>query len=150
MFISAPDSHSLGPNLSKVSLVTHSTLCSKVLKLQTSYNSTIGIELIWALDPNQNRAQSSPHSTVTLKFNFKQSDSPSLIGVFLQISHKTMAWILKQSCSPMIGLQLWCGHLTWILTILKATQPQSWAYNPDFRLSIGIKIKVLFANESKT
>jgi hypothetical protein len=46
MFISVPDSHSLGPNFSKVSLVTHSTLCSKVSELQTSYNSTIGIELI--------------------------------------------------------------------------------------------------------
>jgi hypothetical protein len=46
MFISVPDSHSLGPNFSKVSLVTHSTLCSKVSELQTSYNSTIEIELI--------------------------------------------------------------------------------------------------------
>jgi len=136
MFISAPDSHSLGPILSKVSLVTHSTLCSKVSKLQTSYNSTIGIELIWALDPNQNRAQSSPHSTVTLKFNFKQSDSPSLIGVFLQISHKTMAWILKQSCSPMIGLQTCCGHFGQIPYILKDTGLQSWTNTLNLRLGI--------------
>jgi hypothetical protein len=35
-----------------------------------------------SLDLNQTRAQSSPHNTVTLKFNFKQSDGPSLIGFF--------------------------------------------------------------------
>jgi hypothetical protein len=45
-----PDSQCLGLICSQIPIVTYSMLCSKVRELQTSNNSTIGIELIWALD----------------------------------------------------------------------------------------------------
>jgi hypothetical protein len=135
---------------SQFHVTTGPSLCIKIVVLHTSYNFATWCCHKKSLNSIQNRAQSSSHNTVILKFKPQTVWQPIFDWVFLQISHKTMAWILKQSCSPKIDLQLWCGHLSWILTILKATQPQSWAYNPVFRLSIGIKIKVLFANESKT
>jgi hypothetical protein len=120
--------------------------CIKVVVPPTSYkfcygnHSQIctGSQLNWLSNLEQSHCQLKVQTISVWHSNFN--------WVFLPTSHKIMAWILKQSCSPMLGLQLWCGHLTWILIILKATQPQNWAYNPDFRLSIGIKIKVLFAN----
>jgi hypothetical protein len=46
----APDSQDLGQVFSKCFMATHPKLCIKVVVLHTSYNSTIEIELIWALD----------------------------------------------------------------------------------------------------
>jgi hypothetical protein len=90
----------LGPNFSKVSLVTHSTLCSKVAELQTSYNSTIGIKLSWALDHAQNRAWSWCQSTISLKIQTLTSWQPDFKHDYLQIFLNNYAHTLKQSCSP--------------------------------------------------
>jgi len=139
MFISAPDSHSLGPNLSKVSLVTHSTLCSKVLKLQTSYNSTIGMKLIWALDQGLIHTQSRPCYTEKLSFRMNPAWQSNLGWDFLQFFLNNNAHTFKQSCSPMFGLQLWCGDLGQKPYALKVTKPQSGANSLIFRLSIELK-----------
>jgi hypothetical protein len=116
--------------------------CSATYQLQVCYGNhsqiCTGSQLNWLSNLEQSHCQLKVQTISVWQSNFN--------WVFLPTSHKIMAWILKQSCSPMLGPQLWCGHLTRILIILKATQPQSWAYNPDFRLSLGIKIKVLFAN----
>jgi hypothetical protein len=88
--------------------------------------------------------------TVSLKIQTITACQLNFRPDYLQYFLNNCAYTFKQSCSPIIRLQFWCGDLIWILTLLKATQPQSWAYNPDFRLNIGIKVGVLFANESKT
>jgi hypothetical protein len=43
------------------------------------------------------------------------------------------AYTLKQSCSPLLGLQVWCGDLGQILTDLKVNKLQSWAHNTKFQ-----------------
>jgi hypothetical protein len=67
---------------------------------------------------------------------------------FLQFLLNNYSYTLKQSCSPFIELQSWCGALRWILTDLNVIKLQGWAYNTDFRLSINPN-GVLFANGSK-
>ena len=109
-----------------------------------------------SLDPLQNRAQSSCHNTVNLYFRLQAAWQSIFDWVFLQISHRIMAWILKQSCSPIIGLQTCCGHFGQIPYILKDTGLQSWAQYTEIRLSqkssnvtllqISPKLMVSFAN----
>jgi hypothetical protein len=124
--IQSPDSHSLEPNFSKVSLVTHSTLCSKVSELQTSYNSTIGIGLIWALDQGLIQPQRWLCYTENLNFRVKPAWQSNFRLYYLQYFLNNNAHILKQSCSPMLGLQVWCGDLGQNLFCLKVTRSQRW------------------------
>jgi hypothetical protein len=85
-----PDRASLASFFSRFQVTTGPSLCTKDVVLHISYNSTIGLDHIWALDPSQNQAQSSPHSTAILKFSFKQSDSPTLGLVFSKFLITTM------------------------------------------------------------
>jgi len=64
----APDSQDLGQVFSKCFMATHPKLCIKVVVLHTSYNSTIEIELIWALDQGLIHTQSRPCYTEKLSF----------------------------------------------------------------------------------
>jgi hypothetical protein len=43
------------------------------------------------------------------------------------------AYTLKQSCSPLLGLQVWCGDLGQEPYNLEVTKLQSWADNTDFQ-----------------
>jgi hypothetical protein len=67
-FFSMPDSHSLGPILSPFLMASHPKICSKAVELQTSYISTIGTELSWALDHAWIPVQSHCSCTVSLSF----------------------------------------------------------------------------------
>jgi hypothetical protein len=126
--------------------------CSLIINLQTYYRIPGSKPNVLKVMACLNRS----HITVTtsdFRFSFSfliQAWQSNFRQGYLWIFLNKWAYYLKQSCSSIIRLQFCCGDLIWILTILKATHPQSWAYNPDFRLSIGIKIGVLFANESKT
>jgi hypothetical protein len=52
---------------------------------------------------------------------------------YLQISHKNMTCTLKQTCYPLIGLQVWCGAPGQKPYILKDTRLQSWVLNTEFQ-----------------
>jgi hypothetical protein len=84
---------------------------SKIVELQTSNNSTIGIELIWALDQGWIHTQSWLCYTGNLNFRMEPTWQPNFRLNYLQFILNNWAHILKQSCSPMIGLQLWYGNL---------------------------------------
>jgi hypothetical protein len=88
-----------------------------------------------SLDPIQNRAQSSSHNTVTLKLKPQTVWQPIFDWVFFQISHKIMAWILKQSYSPIVGLQTCCGHFGQKPYSSKDTGLQSWSNHTEIQTS---------------
>jgi hypothetical protein len=134
-----PDSLSSGPIFSQFPMASYPKICIKVVELQTSYTSAIGIELSWALDPGWILVQRWLCYIVSLKFRVQSAWQPDFRLNYLQFFHNNLAYTLKQNCSPMLGLQIWCGALRWILTDLKVIKLQSWAYNPDFRLSIELK-----------
>jgi hypothetical protein len=120
--------------------------CSATYQLQFDYRD-------WTHLGTGSRFNSSPKLALlhwTSKLLIESAWQPIFRLNYLQYSLNNFAHSLKQSCSPMIGFQLWCDHLTWILTILKATQPQSWAYNPVFRLRLKRVKCGSFALKSKT
>jgi hypothetical protein len=102
-------------------------LCSKVGELYTIYNSTIGVELIWALDQSWIHTQSWLCYTENLNLTMEPAWQPNFRLNYLWIFLNNWAYTLKQSCPPIIGLQLWCGYLGQKLYILKATRLKSWA-----------------------
>jgi hypothetical protein len=130
---SAPDSQVLGQFSSQISMATSPSLCIKVVVLHTSYKSTIGIKLSWALDHAQNWAWSWCLSTVSLKIQTLTAWQPDFEHDYLQIFLNTYAHTLKQSCSPLFGLQFWCGDLGQKPYSLKFTKLKSWAHNNVFQ-----------------
>lgn len=58
---------------------------------------------------------------------------PNLRLNYLCLFLNNYAFLLKQSCSPMFGLQLWCGDLGQKPYTLKVTKPQSGAFNTEFQ-----------------
>ena len=80
--------------------------CSATYQLQVCYGNhsqiCTGSQLNWLSNLEQSHCQLKVQTISGWQSNFN--------WVFLPTSHKIMAWILTQSCSPMLGLQLWCGH----------------------------------------
>jgi hypothetical protein len=108
---SAPDSPSLGLNLSYFSVVTHLKFCSKVVDQGFGYNFATATKTKLLLDHAYNRALTSCHLTVRPKFSFQTAWHPIFGCNYLQILHNNHAYTLKQSYYPLIGLQYWCGDL---------------------------------------
>jgi hypothetical protein len=125
-------------------------ICSKVVVLSSIYIFAIMCTHKKSLDPLQNRAQNSSQNTVSLNFRPQAVWQSNLGWDFLHISHKNMAWILKQSCSPIIGLQTCCGHFGQKPYALKVTKPQSWANITEISDLVYNSNEVHFAIESKT
>jgi hypothetical protein len=96
---------------SQICMATHPKLCSKIVELQTSNNSTIGIELIWSLDQGWIHTQRWLCYTENLNFRVEPAWQPDFRLNYLWILLNNWAHTLKQSCSPMIELQTWCGDL---------------------------------------
>jgi hypothetical protein len=109
----------LGWIFSQFYVVTWSSLFSKVIALGSSYNLGIATLGKFLLDHAWIRAQSSCSCTVSLKFRLQTAWQPIFGCIFLQFLHNNHAYSLKQSYSPLIGLQYWCGDLGKILFIWK-------------------------------
>jgi hypothetical protein len=106
-----PDSQYSGMICSQIPMVTYSMLCSKVGELYTIYISTIVIELIWSLDPGWIQTQRWLCYTGNLNFRVEPAWQLDFRLNYLLNFLNNYAHNLKQSCSPLFGLQLWCGDL---------------------------------------
>jgi hypothetical protein len=118
---------------SQIHMATWSTLCSKIVEQYTIYNIAIWCCHKKPLDHVWNWAWSWCQSTVSLKIQTLTAWHPDFEHDYLQIFHKNMACTLKQNCSPLFALQLWCGALGQKPYTLKVTKPQSWVHNTVFQ-----------------
>jgi hypothetical protein len=87
---------SSGHIFSKFSLATHPRPCIKVVVLHTSYNSTIGLEHIWALNQGGIHTQSWLCYTEYLNFRLNQPDSQSLGLIISNIFLTTLLTLLSK------------------------------------------------------
>jgi hypothetical protein len=108
-------------------VITWSTLFSKVIVLRSSYNIVIAILSKFLLNHALIHVQSHCSCTVSLKFRIQPAWQPIFGWSFLQFLFNNYAYTLKQSCSPWLGLQVWCGDLGQNLFCLKVTRSQRWA-----------------------
>jgi hypothetical protein len=128
------DRASLGHIFSYFQMATHPVTYSKVVELYTIYNSTIGVELIWALDWGWIHTQIWLCYTENLNLRMEPDWQPNFRLNYLHYFLNNYAHTLKQSCSPMIGLQFWCGDLGQKPYGLKVTKLKSWAHNTVFQI----------------
>jgi hypothetical protein len=91
--LQSPDRQGLGSIFSEICMWTSLNLCTKVVELQTNYNSTIGLEHIWVLNQGWIHAQSWLCYTKYLNFRLNQPDSPtssSFISKFVLTTELTL------------------------------------------------------------
>jgi hypothetical protein len=84
------------------------------------------------------------------RFSLQTAWQPIFGCIFLHIFHNNSVASLKQSCSPLIYIQNWCGDLGQNPYGLKVTRPQSWANITNFRLKQLEYEWGSFAKKSKT
>ena len=106
--------------------------CRPIIQLQSCHNnySQIPTKSCLNLCPKflQLHCQSEIQTSTTWQ--------PIFECIFLQFLHNNHAYTLKQSYSPSIELQSWCGDLGQKPYNLKVTKPQRWAQALNFRLSL--------------
>ena len=69
------------------------------------------------------------------KFSSGRDWQPDFELNYLSNTLNNYAYHLKQSCSPLIDLQIWCGDLGQNLLCLEVTRSQRWAQYTEIRLS---------------
>jgi hypothetical protein len=93
-------------------------LCSdRTNSLYQSYSLINQLSLCYMVHP-QKVTKSYPKSNTKFiqshchwKFRLKMTWQPDFGSDYLQFLHNNYAYTIKQSCSPLIGLQIWCGDL---------------------------------------
>jgi hypothetical protein len=108
---SYPDRATSGQFFSNFCITTSSSLCTKVADQCSSYNVSITTIAKFLLNHVQICAQSSCSAVSVWKFRLKMTWQPDFECDYLQILHNNLAYTLKQNCSPLFALQLWCGAL---------------------------------------
>jgi hypothetical protein len=93
---SRPDRAPWSTFFSQISMATSPSLCIKLVVLHTSYKSTIGIKLIWALDQGQTDSQTWVQVTAYLKFRLNQPDSLTSSLLISNIFLTTMLTLLSK------------------------------------------------------
>jgi hypothetical protein len=127
------DRASLGHIFSNICMRTSSTLCT------ISYRPTVNLQLChnaYHQIVTESHSKSSSKFTPShcyWKFSPGIAWQPDFEGDYLQFFLNNYAYTFKQSCSPMIGLQFWCGDLGQKPYILKDTKLKSWAHNTVFQ-----------------
>jgi hypothetical protein len=129
VFVRQPDRATSGKFLSIFLLTTSSSVCTKVVDQCSSYNVAITTIAKFLLNHVQICAQSSCSALSVWNIRLKMIWQPNFGSAYLQFLHNNYAHTLKQRCSHLLGLQVWCGDLRQFLTNLKVNKLQSWAYN---------------------
>jgi hypothetical protein len=115
-------------------VTTPSSHYIKVIAQLTNCNLAMGIMPKLALDHVQIWVSRVASSHCQTRFSPQTAWQPIFGCIFLHIFHNNSVAFLKQSCSPLIDLQDWCGELGQNPYGLKVTRPQSWANITNFRL----------------
>jgi hypothetical protein len=110
-FFSAPDSQGLGSNLSQYSMATSWLASNKVVVWWSNNNLVIASMAKFLLDQGWFLVQSWLSITVSLNFRLQTPWQSDFECVFLPFLHNNYAYTLKQSYSPLIELQNFCGDL---------------------------------------
>jgi hypothetical protein len=141
-------------------------LCSnRASFLYQSYRATYQLQINysdWAHLITRSWLNSTPKMALLhckSEFQNKPAWQPNFELNYLWIFLNKWAHNLKQSCSPMIELQTWCGSLGQNLLCLEVTRSQRWAQYTEIRLSqkssnvtllqISPKLRVWLANHPK-
>jgi hypothetical protein len=135
MVFSQSDRPFLNMIFSQTCMATHTKLCSKIVGLQTGYIFVIATMVQFLINQAWIHNQSWLCYTEHLNFRVEPAWQPNFRLNYLQYFLNNYAHTLKKSCSPMIGLQFWCGDLGQKPYNLKVTKLKSWAKTLKFRLT---------------